>query len=67
MIRLHITAEGQTEQTFAKRILTPHLARFDIVVDARCVLTGKDKRSTKEYKRRINQLRESEERRSNMA
>jgi len=50
VIRLHITAEGQTEQAFAKRVLVPHLAGFDVFVDARCVLTSKDKRAAKEYR-----------------
>jgi hypothetical protein len=50
MIRLHITAEGQTEQNFARKALAPHLAVYHIYVDARCVLTGKDNRTTKEYR-----------------
>jgi len=50
MIRLHIIAEGQTEQTFAKTVLAPYLANFNIFVDARCVLTSKDKRAAKEYR-----------------
>jgi hypothetical protein len=50
VIRLHITAEGQTEQAFAKTILAPYLASANIFVDARCVLTSKDNRSTKEYR-----------------
>ncbi|MCI5224896.1 MAG: DUF4276 family protein, partial [Candidatus Electrothrix sp. AR4] len=50
MIRLHVTAEGQTEQTFTKKILAPHLAGFNVFVDARCVLTSKDKRAAREYR-----------------
>jgi hypothetical protein len=50
MIRLHITAEGQTEQAFAKAVLAPHLAQFSVFVDARCVLTSRDKRAAKEYR-----------------
>jgi hypothetical protein len=50
VIRLHITAEGQTEQSFAKKVLTPHLAAFKVYVDVRCVLTSKDKRGAKEYR-----------------
>jgi hypothetical protein len=34
--RLHITAEGQTEQSFARNVLAPHLARFYVFADARC-------------------------------
>mgnify|MGYP000908499211 CR=1 FL=1 len=50
MIRLHITAEGQTEQAFAKTVLAPHLAKFDVFVDTRCVLTSKHRRAAKEYR-----------------
>jgi len=50
VIRLHITAEGQTERAFAERVLRPHLASFHVFVDARCVLTSKDKRAAKEYR-----------------
>ena len=50
MIRLHITTEGQTELDFAKRVLAPHLGKFNIVVDARCVLTSKDNRFSREYR-----------------
>jgi hypothetical protein len=50
MIRLHVTAEGQTEQVFGKKVLAPHLACFDVFVDARRVLTSKDKRAANEYR-----------------
>ena len=50
MIRLHITAEGQTEQSFAKKVLGPHLAERDVYADARCVLTSRDKRAAKGYR-----------------
>jgi hypothetical protein len=50
MIRLHITAEGATEQNFANKVLKPHLINFDVFVDARSVLTSKDKRTSKEYR-----------------
>jgi hypothetical protein len=50
MIRLHVTAEGQTEQAFVKSVLAPHLAQFDVFADARCVLTSKDNRAAKEYR-----------------
>lgn len=50
MIRLHVTAEGQTEQNFANRVLRPHLANLNVFVDARCVLTSKDNRAGKEYR-----------------
>ncbi len=44
MIRLHVTAEGQTEQNFVKTILAPHLATSGIVADARCVYTSRHRR-----------------------
>jgi hypothetical protein len=50
MIRLHVTAEGQTELAFVKKVLSPHLAQFNVFADARCVLTSKDKRAAKEYR-----------------
>ena len=39
--RLHFIVEGQTEETFVNLILIPHLARFSIWGDARCVMTGR--------------------------
>jgi hypothetical protein len=50
MIRLHITTEGQTELAFVRNILAPYLATLNIVVDARCVLTSRDKKNAKEYR-----------------
>lgn len=50
LIRLHVTAEGQTEERFVRRILAPHLGRFNVFADARSVLTGRDKRAHKEYR-----------------
>lgn len=50
MIRLHVTAEGQTEKAFVKQVLTPNLALFEVYADARCVLTSKDNRAAKEYR-----------------
>ena len=50
MIRLHITAEGQTEQRFANTVLASHLISFQIEVRARSVYTGKNKRQGKEYR-----------------
>ena len=50
MIRLHITAEGQTEKSFVDQILAPHLALFGVYADVRCVLTGRDKRAGKKYR-----------------
>jgi len=50
MIRLHVTAEGQTEQAFVKKVLAVHLAFQQVYADARCVLTSKDKRAGKEFR-----------------
>lgn len=48
MRRLHITAEGQTEESFVNRTLKEHLAQYNVYADVRCVLTsrkrGKDYR-----------------------
>ncbi len=43
-IRLHIIAEGQTEEAFVRRVLQPHLASKNVFVDARSVMTSKDKK-----------------------
>ncbi|MCB1638534.1 MAG: DUF4276 family protein [Thiothrix sp.] len=50
MIRLHITAEGQTEQRFVNEVLRPHLAAFGVYTDVRCVITSKDNRASKEFR-----------------
>ena len=50
MIRLHVTAEGQTEQRFVKEVLCLHLGHHNVVASARCVLTSKDNRKAKEYR-----------------
>lgn len=40
--RLHITAEGQTEERYTNKVLVPHLGNlFQVVVDVRCVKTGR--------------------------
>ena len=46
MKRLHITAEGQTEESFVNKTLKQHLAQFGVYADVRCVLTGKKKAKT---------------------
>lgn len=43
MKRLHITAEGQTEEFFVKNTLADFLGVYGVSTDVRCVLTGKDK------------------------
>ena len=39
-VRLHCVVEGQTEETFVKQVLRPHLANQQIMIDARRVRTG---------------------------
>jgi hypothetical protein len=41
MIRLHIIAEGQTEEAFVNRLLVNHLGAFDISTDVHCVTTNR--------------------------
>jgi hypothetical protein len=41
MIRLHVVAEGQTEETFVRRVLSPHLGHFDVSTDVHCVTTSR--------------------------
>ncbi len=41
MIRLHVIAEGQTEETFVNTVLANHFGTFDIVTDVRCVMTAR--------------------------
>lgn len=50
MIRLHITTEGQTEEKFVRNLLQPYLAARNIFVDARSVLTSKDKKAGSTYR-----------------
>jgi len=37
MIRLHVIAEGQTEETFVRGVLAPHLAHYAVYTDVRCL------------------------------
>ncbi len=41
LIRLHILAEGQTEEGFVNELLAPALAEHDVVADVRCITTGR--------------------------
>lgn len=43
MKRLHITVEGQTEESFVRRTLVDQLGVFQVFADVRCVLTSRDK------------------------
>lgn len=49
-MRLHITAEGATEERFVKKVLSPYLSERGVWADARCVLTSKDKRGRVEHR-----------------
>lgn len=44
MIRLHIIAEGQTEEEFIKVVLTEHLGDFNISTDVHCITTKRTKK-----------------------
>jgi hypothetical protein len=39
MIRLHVIAEGQTEEEFVNSVLAEHLGLFNISTDVHCVTT----------------------------
>ncbi len=41
MIRLHIIAEGQTEEAFVNELLTPHLGNFNISTSVHCITTNR--------------------------
>lgn len=43
MIRLHIIAEGQTEETFVRNLRAPHLGTKNISVDVRCLDTSRNR------------------------
>lgn len=43
MRRLHVLAEGQTEEAFVNQVLAPHLADHGVVADIRCVTTRRDR------------------------
>ena len=47
-MRLHITVEGRTEESFVNRTLKEHLAQYNVFADVRCVLTGRKR--GKEYR-----------------
>ena len=46
MIRLHLVVEGQTEEQFAKSVLTPYLGSRNIVTDVRLVITSRRRNRT---------------------
>ncbi len=48
MKRLHITADGQTEEAFVNQTLKRHLAGYSVYADVRCVLTSR--RPYKEFR-----------------
>lgn len=40
-VRLHLIVEGQTEKRFVDTVLAPHLLRYHLYADARCVMTSR--------------------------
>jgi hypothetical protein len=50
MIRLHIVAEGQTEESFVNKVLKPYLAKHNVFADVRCIETSRSKRSGKIFR-----------------
>jgi len=50
MISLNIIGEGKTELNFARNVLKPHLNGFKVFVDARSVLTSRDRRNAVEHR-----------------
>jgi hypothetical protein len=50
MIRLHVVAEGQTEERFVNQVLRPHLAASGVFADVRCVETSRDRRRHRIYR-----------------
>ncbi len=49
-IRLHIIAEGHTEEKFVRGSLAAYLGKFQISTDVRRVMTSRDKRQRKFYR-----------------
>ena len=43
-MRLHVVAEGRSEERFVKDSLTPYLARNDVFTDVRLIQTGRSKK-----------------------
>lgn len=50
MMYINIIAEGKTEESFVKEVLTPHFARLDKFVSVRLIQTGWDKFKNKPAK-----------------
>lgn len=50
MIRLHILAEGKTEEKFINSLLVPYLAIFDVFVDVHCITNKYDRKHNKYYR-----------------
>jgi hypothetical protein len=45
-----MVVEGQTEETFVKSLITPHLSQSNVFSDARCVETSRDRKIKKIYR-----------------
>ena len=41
MVRVHLVVEGQTEETFVRKVLAPYLGSCRVFVDARSVETSR--------------------------
>lgn len=50
MMLLHIIVEGRSEESFVKKILCPHLIRFDVFTDVWCIRTKNDKKIGRKFK-----------------
>ena len=50
MISVCITVEGRTELHFVKQILSAHLGRHGIMPESRCVLSGRDNSTAREFR-----------------
>lgn len=50
IIRLHIVAEGQTEETFVNKTLKGYLAEHGVMADVHRITTKRDKRHSKNYR-----------------
>ena len=41
MVRIHLIVEGQTEETFVKKVLAPYMSLKNVFMDSRSVETGR--------------------------
>ena len=50
IIRVHVIAEGQTEEAFANQILKPYFVKKDIYIYPRAIITSFDKGKSKKHR-----------------